>query len=390
MYEKNLICTECEFKFSPDEPIWQCKKCGSSLTVTYHWEKLQRETGKEGFPDRSPNLWRYKEFLPIKNEANIVSLEEGWTSILDSSYFKRKLNVKLSYKLEFLSPTGSFKDRGTTVMVSRIKGLGIKKIADDSSGNAGSSLACYAAKGGLFCTIYTPEHASEGKLSQIKMYGAKLRTVPGFRHQVTEKIKRDCQSNKDLYYASHNLNPYFIEGTKTLAYEIAEQLNWQVPDHIIFPVGGGALLIGSFNGFKELYKLGWTKRIPKLHGVQSEACPPIVKSFESDLEEVPEVEISETVAEGIHIKKPERSKEILESIRESGGSAVAVTEDDILKYYREIARKEGIFCEPTSAAALAGLAALRKQGIIKKGQSVLIPVTGSGLKDLKTTQLVLK
>ncbi len=381
MYEENLICRGCKSAFSTDEPIWQCKKCGSSLNVVYDYTKLEREIGKEIIRKRPTNLWRFKEFLPLKKDAHLVSLGEGWTPIVSSSFYGKKLGVNLLFKLEFLNPTGSFKDRGTAVMVSKIKQLDVKKIADDSSGNAGSSLACYGAKEGIDCTIYTPGHAASGKLHQIQMYGAKLRTVPGFRHEVTQKIKEDCGGDKELYYASHNLNPFFLEGTKTLALETAEQLNWQVPDHILFPVGGGALIIGSFKGFKELYKLGWVKKIPKLHGVQSEACPPIVKSFESDSDQVPEVEISETVAEGIHIKKPERSKEILESIRESEGSAVAVAEDDILKYYREIAQKEGIFCEPTSAVSLAGLDKLLKRGIIKEDEMVLLPITGFGLKD---------
>ncbi len=386
MYAKNLICRECKSAFSTDEPIWQCKKCGSLLNVVYDYKKLEREIRKEILQKRPTNLWRFEEFLPLKKDVRPVSLGEGFTPIVSSSFYERKLGVNLFFKLEFLNPTGSFKDRGTAVMVSKIKELGIKRIADDSSGNAGSSLACYAAREGIDCTIYTPQHAASGKLHQIQMHGAKLRTVPGFRHQVTQRIKEDCGSDKDLYYASHNLNPFFLEGTKTLALETSEQLNWQVPDHILFPVGGGGLIIGAFKGFKELYKLGWIKRIPKLHGIQSKACPPIVKSLAGNLEEVPAIKIRETIAEGIHIKKPERSKEILESIRESEGSAVAVTESNILKYYREIARKEGIFCEPTSAVSLAGLAKLLKRGTIKPDETVLLPITGFGLKDPKSSR----
>lgn len=389
MYEKNLICLKCKSSFPVDDPVWQCEECGSLLKVSYDFQRIKEEARRENLKLRPTNLWHYRKFLPVKDDTNIVSLGEGWTPIVSSRYFAKKLGLKLSFKLEFLNPTSSFKDRGTTVMLSKLKELGVKKVADDSSGNAGSSLACYAAKEGLNCTIYTPEHASKGKLSQIKMYGAKLKTIPSFRDKVTQKIKADCRDNQDLYYASHNLNPFFLEGTKTLAYEVAQQLEWQPPDHILFPVGGGGLIVGSYNGFKELFDLGWIKEVPKHHAIQSKACQPIVKAFEEDLNYVPEVEIEETVAEGIHIKKPERAGEILKSIHQSRGSAIAVTEDEILRYYRGIAYREGIFCEPTSAVPLAGLAKLRKNSVIKAGESVLLPITGSGLKDPDTPQQVL-
>ena len=271
-------------------------------------------------------------------------------------------------------------------MVSYIVSRGIEEIADDSSGNAGSSLAAYAAKANISCRIYTPASASEEKLIQIAIYGADLTKVKGQRHHVTEKLLED-KRKAGFYYASHNINPYFLEGAKTIAFEVCEQFDWDPPAHLIFPVGGGALIIGAYNGFRQLKQMELIEDMPKLHVAQSESCDPVVKAFNDD-GEFPDITPRKTIAEGIHIKKPERGHEIMQVLKESGGGAVSVKEEVIKEFFQTLPQKEGIFCEPTSAVAIAALKELVEKNDVQTDEKVLIPLTGGGLNDIKSAKLL--
>jgi threonine synthase len=312
----------------------------------------------------------------------LVSLGEGGTPVIGSESLGKNYDFELFFKLEFANPTGSFKDRGTAVTVSKAQEWGLNTVADDSSGNAGASLAAYAARAGLDCRIYVPASASGNKISQIRSYGAELEKVPGPREKATERIKEDT-SDGEVYYASHNVSPYFSEGMKTVAYEISEEFDWDPPEHLVVPVGGGALLAGIHNGFRDLINLGFIERIPKLHAVQTQSCNPVVKAFDKSWDRPRAVVPGLTIAEGAHISNPERGGEILEAIRHSDGVAVAVSERKIREYHRKLAEKEGLFVEPTSILPIAGLGKLNDLGVFGSGERVLAPLTGSGLKDVE-------
>lgn len=277
-------------------------------------------------------------------------------------------------KVDYLFPTGSYKDRGATVLVTKLKEWKIRKGVEDSSGNAGSAIAAYCARGGIACEIFVPKTTSPGKLVQIETYGASLRKVAGSRER-TAQVAMEAASR--TYYASHCWNPFFFHGTKTFAFELWEQLGWRTPDAVILPVGHGTLLLGAYIGFKELKETGMVKRVPRLVGVQAAFCAPLYAAFQKGQKEIKSVEQKETMAEGIAIAKPVRGKQILEAVRETGGEILVVTEEEIKAALKEMGRK-GHFVEPTSAATVAGLRNyLRKRG---KKEVVVSTLTGIGLK----------
>lgn len=379
MYLKEVVCDNCGFSCGPETPVTACPECGSPLKLQYDFDRMEREVSKDELSGSGVD--RYREFLPLDEPP--ISLGEGSTPVVRSSSLGNDISGELYFKLEFVSPTGSFKDRGTVMTVSKACEWGVDAVADDSSGNAGASLAGYSAKAGLDCTIYVPASASGEKIVQIKSYGAKLEEVPGPRKRATKKIKEDT-SETDIYYASHNLSPYFPEGIKTIAYEISEEFGWNPPEHLVVPVGGGALLVGVYNGFRELARLGWIDRTPRIHGIQTESCNPVVRAFENSWGRTRPTETRPTVAEGVHISNPDRGKEILKGIRSSGGRALEVSEIQVKRSLQELAQKEGLFAEPTSAVSLAGLKRLNDRGDIGTGERIVIPITGSGLKDVET------
>lgn len=378
MFVKKVMCEDCGSTFSPAEPVTYCPECGGILSLRYDLGAVNREIHKDKFSERKRNLSRYRELLPAKSE--IEGLGAGFTPVVKSKALFDGLGLDLFFKLEFMNPTGSFKDRGIAVVVSRAIEWGFSSVADDSSGNAGASLAAYSARAGLDCRIYAPENASGNKLEQIKKYGAKLVSVPGSRENATRKIREEV-SNDEVYYASHNFSPYFVGGMKTLGFEIAEAFDWNPPSQIVAPVGGGGLILGIYEGLKELLEMGWIDEVPKLYGVQSKACDPVAHAFAEGLSEPEAIEPRSTIAEGVHIKNPPRGGEVLDAVRDTGGKVLTVTEERIKKFYRELPDKEGIFVEPTSAVPLAGIERLIETGEFDKEKEVLVPLTGSGLKD---------
>jgi threonine synthase len=296
-------------------------------------------------------------------------MREGFTPLESMGWNGHRVLLKIDY----LFPTGSYKDRGATVLISKARELGIKKVVEDSSGNAGSAIAAYCARAGIGCEIYVPEATSHGKLVQIQAYGADLKRIKGSREKTAEAA---MEAASRVYYASHCWNPFFLHGTKTFAFEIWEQMDWKAPDVIILPVGHGTLFLGTYIGFKELKEAGMVKRIPRLVAVQSASCAPLFQALKKGWRETRPIKKRETMAEGIAIAEPVRGRQILEAIRETDGEVLTVTEKEIGVAMREMGAK-GHFTEPTSAATIAGLKKYLKR--IKK-EIIVSTLTGMGLK----------
>jgi len=386
MYVTGLECTRCGSSFDAQERNLTCKNCDSLLDVKYDYEKAGKSLNKGNLSKRGHSVWRYEELLPIQRTENIISLGEGWTPIQKSRGYGSRFGFENLYlKLDYLNPTGSFKDRGSTVLVSKARELGVESIIDDSSGNAGSSIAAYCAKAGIPCSIYVPAGVPSEKTLQVEMYGARIVRIDGTREEVVKAAQEACKIGGE-YYAWHGANPYFLEGDKTIAYEIAEQMDWQVPDHIIFPVGGGSLLLGAWKGFGEMLELDLIERVPRLHCVQSDACMPIVHAHRNGLNHIEKVREGKTIASGVRIGNPVRGAQVLEAIRASGGAALSVSDEEVLYHHRTLAEKEGIFAEPTSCVALAGLSRLHESKEIPPNESVVVQITGFGLKDAETAK----
>ena len=283
---------------------------------------------------------------------------------------------EVNWKLDFMNPSGSFKDRGFVVLVNYLREIGITSVSEDSSGNGGAALATYAAAAGFRCRIYVPASTSAAKIAQIAAAGSEVIRVPGVRQAVADAAMQD---DTGAYYASHNWHPMFIEGTKTVGYEIWEQLGFRAPDVIVAPTGGGSNIIGCHLAFDELMRAGQIDRMPRLFGVQSAACAPLARAFADGLDHFQNVQPFKTIAEGIAVSRPVRAREVLAAARDTAGGVIAVSEDEIFESYARLART-GIYVEPTSAAAAAGVDILRRDGQIAAAEEVVVILTGSGLK----------
>src|SRR4029453_11476565 len=294
-------------------------------------------------------VWRYAKALRV-DVKDAVSLGEGWTPLVPGEWD----GAPVQWKLELAMPTGSFKDRGMTVMVSYLKSRGVTRVLEDSSGNAGASLSAYAAAAGLACPILVPETASYPKIAQIAACGADVVTIKGSRQDVAEAALRQSE---EIFYASHNWPPFFVEGIKTLAYELWEQLGFAAPDNVVVPLGYGSNVLGADIGFAELQRRGEIGRRPRIFGVQAARCAPFAATFQAEAEELVPTEIASTIAEGTPTAKPPRVAEVLRAVRDSGGSIVAVEEAEIVEALRDLAGR-GLYVEPTSAVAAAGLSRL--------------------------------
>ena len=317
------------------------------------------------------SVWRYAQAIAV-DPAAAVSLGEGGTPLLERTWN----GVPVQFKLEFMMPTGSFKDRGMTVMVSYLKSRGIDHVLEDSSGNAGASLSAYAAAAGMRCRILVPETASYPKIAQIAACGADVVTVRGSRQDVADAA---LQMSSEIFYASHNWQPFFIEGTKTLAYELWESLGFRAPDNVVTPLGYGSNVLGLDRGFDELLRNGEITRRPRIFGVQAANCAPCHAAWQSGGETPVAVTVTPTVAEGIASSQPTRLREVLRAVRGSGGAIAAVSEEEIVAALRTLARM-GLYVEPTCAAAAAGLTQWLASGTIRRDETTVLVLTGSGLK----------
>src|SRR5581483_7492029 len=304
--------------------------------------------------------------------ANRVTLGEGFTPLVPFRLGEQSVLLKL----DFLCPTGSYKDRGSTVMVSKLKEWGVTEIVEDSSGNAGASVAAYGAAAGVRTHIYVPASTSAGKAAQISMYGADLVRVSGSRED-TAAAAWDAAGRS--FYGSHNWSPHFLLGMKTLAYEIAEQLDWQAPDWVVAPAGNGGLFAGLYLGFRDLFDGGIVARMPRLAAIQAARCDPILRAWNAGLDEVPGIAKQDTAAEGISVAKPARGREVLRAVRESNGLVRTVDEESLWRML-SILGAGGVYVEPTSAVAPAAAAALAREGVIQPADRVVVTLTAFGLK----------
>jgi len=378
-----LFCDECGRKLPIDSAVYRCPSCSGLLQVSYDYSKIREAVSRKLFQSRSQfNMWRYQELLPVTSN-NVVSLGEGFTPLLPGDRLGQSLRMKqLFFKLEYTCPTGSFKDRGSSLLLSKAREAKVATVAIDSSGNAAASLAAYSAKAGLPCYVFAPAYASIGKLTQAIANGAKVVKVEGTRRDTFEAAKMAIAKH-GWYYCGFQVNPFASEGSKTIGYEICEQSGWQPPDYLVFPVGTGSGLVGCWKGLKESRELGLVERLPSMVCIQPEGCSPIAQAFKHGKDITP-VEKAQTIAEGLMISQPLKGKSVLSALAESHGLAEAVSDEEIMSAAKQLAKSEGIFVEPSSAASVAGMIKLVAHGKIGLDQKVVCILTGSGLKTLDT------
>lgn len=322
------------------------------------------------------SLWRYRHVLPISQHSNDwrhLTLGEGATPLVDAG----PTWPGLKFKVEYMMPTLSFKDRGAVVMIAKALEWGVRRLVADSSGNAGTAIAAYAARANIACELFVPSSTSTGKLAQMVRHGAHVHHIDGLREAATAAAQQFVASNR-IFYASHALNPYFFEGTKTVAYEIWEQLEFSAPDHLYLPAGHGTLVLGAFKGFRELYNAKLIDRMPVFHIVQAEGCAPIAAAFLRGDNDVVAVNNVGTFAEGVAIVNPPRGFQILTAVRDTGGEVVAVPDDDIREARMELASL-GFFVEPTAAISFAAYRKSQNLPTAREGICI-IPLCGAGLK----------
>ncbi len=330
--------------------------------------------GRSSIDTTSRSIWRYAAALPF-HIGRPVTLGEGCTPLVELAMN----GARVSFKLEWFAPTGSFKDRGASVMISALHQQRIERILEDSSGNGGAAIAAYAAAAGMQAKILVPGYTPAAKTVQMRAYGAEVELVPGTRQDTSDEAVR--QSDR-FFYASHNWHPFFLQGTKTLAYELWEDLGFEAPDNILIPTGAGSNVLGCDIGFSELVRHGEIERLPRLFAVQPANCAPIHASFAAGVEHRVEVNIAPTMAEGTAISEPVRLREVLAAIRRSGGRTVTVTEEEIAPALVELARL-GLYVEPTCATVATAFVTLMNEGIIKSSERTVLILTGTGLKSTR-------
>jgi threonine synthase len=364
LHGMELICTACHRPYRPAPLRWRCD-CGSPLDLDFepHFRLEQI--------DRSaPSMWRYRAALPPFDDDHVVSLGEGFTPLTSVDLDGRPVLAKLDY----LFPSGSYKDRGASLLLSHARSLGVERIIEDSSGNAGASIAAYAARAGIACRILVPEATSPDKVAQIRCFGAELERVPGDRDATADAAMAEADH---AFYASHVWNPIFFQGTKTFAYELCEQLDWMPPHVLVLPAGNGTLLLGAAIGFSDLRRSGVIPHTPRLIGVQAANCAPLVHAMERGAPDPVGIDARSTMAEGIAIPTPARGRQMIAAVRASGGRIVAVAEAEIRSALL-LMQRQGLDVEPTTAAIVAG--ARRCTSEFSRDDVVAVALTGHGLK----------
>jgi threonine synthase len=355
------------------------------LEVRYDFKELARKLKTSNWSNIPLSVWRYRDFMPISDISKIVSLNEGGTGLHSCHKLGKHLGLlQLYVKNEGENPTGSFKDRGMTVGVSKAAELGVKNVICASTGNTSASLAAYAAKAGMQCTVLIPSgKIAYGKLAQAMIYGAKVFQVRGNFDESLDMVLQLAEKHRSIYLLN-SINPFRVEGQKSLGFEICDQLDGQAPDRIIVPVGNAGNISAIWKGITEYYALGFIKKLPKMTGIQAAGSAPIAHMIKTGKTEMEPVVSPETVATAIRIGAPVSWKKAVNAIRNSGGTAETVTDDEILAAQKLLARVEGIFVEPASASSIAGLIKLVNNGIVDTGERVVCVTTGHGLKDPDT------
>jgi threonine synthase len=375
----HLVCVNCGATYPADEILYNCKKCGHLLAVKYPLEEIT--VTKAMWEKRPLSVWRYRELLPVRIDP--VTLQEGGTPLYHLKRLGDEMGLKHLYaKHEGMNPSGSFKDRGMTVGVSMALQLGKKSVACASTGNTSASLAVYAAKAGIPAVVLLPAgKVAVGKVAQALMHGAKVISIRGNFDRALEMVHDLCLSHG--LYLLNSINPYRLEGQKTIGFEVLDQLK-EIPDRFVLPVGNAGNISAVYKGFLELQELGFMDRIPMMTGIQARGSSPIVRAIRENLPEVIPEQNPETIATAIRIGAPVNAEKALIAIRATGGLAESVTDEEILQMQRDLARKEGIGVEPASAASVAGIRKLVENGMIDRKERIVCVVTGHLLKDPDT------
>ena len=372
----NLRCIRCGREYDGGEVIYTCE-CGGLLEVRLDISSVEIDKREyEGVP---LSVWKYKKLIPIEREP--ITIKEGGTPLYRCKRLGEKIGVKDLYvKHEGLNPTGSFKDRGMTVGVTKSLELGMRTVACASTGNTSASLAIYGAKAGIPVVVLLPGgKVALGKVAQALMHGAKVIEIKGNFDDALEIIRRLCDEEK--FYLLNSINPYRLEGQKTIGYEVADELGWDAPDRIILPVGNAGNISAIYKGFRELKELDWIDEIPKMTGIQADGSAPIVRAFRERKRDIVPEKNPETIATAIRIGAPVNAVKALAAIYESGGIAETVTDDEIIRSQKDLARLEGIGVEPASATSLAGLKKLVEKGEIDRDERIVCITTGNLMKD---------
>lgn len=372
-----IKCITCSEEYNLDEIIYTCKECGSVLEII-----CKPDVSRDIFNCRKSTMWKYKEFMPV-DESKIISLQEGGTPFIKCDKLGDDLGVKLYVKVEGSNPTGSFKDRGMSVGITKALELGVDTVGCASTGNTSASLAAYAARAGLRCIVILPSgKVALGKLAQAMFHGAEVLSVDGNFDQALEVITALALDGK--LYLLNSVNPFRLEGQKSIGFEIVDDLGWRSPDRIILPVGNAGNISAIWKGVKEFYEADFIKDLPRMTGIQAEGSAPIANAVKSGAEYIIPVDNPETIATAIRIGAPVSALKALSAIYDSDGLAETVTDDEILYSQKLLARTEGIGVEPASAASIAGLRKLVETGEIDKGEEIVCIVTGHLLKDPNT------
>jgi threonine synthase len=387
---RHYKCAKCGKEYT-DENVPPNDKCGGRIDVFHDLEVLKETLTKKELESRIGGLWKYFELMPLRKKENIITLGEGGTPLFKSTRLANHLGLSNLYiKMETLNPSGSFKDRPICVGVSRAKEDGAKTVSAASSGNAAAAMSTFAARAGLRAVVFVPENAPAGKLIHLRTLGAKVFRV--------RKVEEGVDPTTTILHAACDglgwtptpsfgpFNGFQFEGTKSLGYELAEQMSWSPPDWILFPTGSGGLMAGTMKGFWEFQQMGLIDKLPRPVVVQPEGCSPIVRAFNEDHDplNITPWDSNETVAGGLADPFPWDGDAALKYLKMADGKAISVTDDDIEKHLVLLGKYEGVFAEPSGVAAVAGLEMLVQDGTIDKKDSVVVPITGSGFKDLST------
>ncbi len=384
-YVNGFQCLECARSFTTNEVEYVCPACGGNLDVLYDYGRIAGQFTKASLAaDSNFTMWRYRALLPIADSSPVPPLSVGWTPLYDAPRLAAEFGVRqLLVKDDGRNPTASFKDRPSALAVVKALEAGATVVTTASSGNAGAALAGMCASVGMKSVIFVPATTPAAKVAQLQIYGATVALVEGSYEQACE-LCLAASGRFGWYQRTTGYNSFTAEGKKTAAYEIAEQLNWQVPDRVIVGVGDGNIIGGLWKGFYDLQQLGWIDRLPKLTGVQAAGAAPLVTAINGD--GVIRPVAGQTVADGINVGDPRDGTRALRAMHDSGGRAVAVSDEEIIAAIPRLARATGVFAEPGGAAAFAGFVKLRESGAIQSDESVALVITGNGLKDINTAR----
>jgi len=379
-YAVELKCRECG-KSYPLELVSTCSQCFGPLSVAYDYIKIANNVSRESIANGPLTLWRYKELLPIDNPASIIDIGAGFTHLLKAENLAEELGLKECYiKNDSVNPTFSFKDRPASIAVSKALEFGAPAVGCASTGNLSAAMAAHASKARLPCFVFIPQGLEVSKISQTLAYGAHLITVDGTYDDVN-RLATEIAFTSNIAFANINVRPYYVEGSKTLAFEVCEQLGWQAPDHVIVPVASGALLHAIWRGFKELKEVGlidgWNTRIS---AAQPEGCSPIVQALLKSSDEITPVETPNTICKSLAIGDPADGYYALQAIRATKGTGRAPNDDETLEGVKLLAKTEGIYTEPAGGVAVATLKQLIEAGEIDYDEQVVLYITGNGLK----------